>query len=54
MWLIKYAIKYTPSGTNEAYSMTEDEAPKLEAQIQRIMDARQKALQGDKKIIIQH
>ena len=51
---LKQVLTRTPSGTNEAYSMTEDEAPKLEAQIQRIMDARQKALQGDKKIIIQH
>lgn len=40
-------------GVNEAYTIAEDEAPKLEAQIQRIMDARQKALETNKAIIIQ-
>jgi len=49
---LKQVLTHTPGGANEAFTITEDEAPKLEAQIQRIMDARQKALQDSKQIII--
>lgn len=49
---LKQVLTRSP-GLNEAYTMAEDEAPKLEAQIQRIMDARQKALETNKGIIIQ-
>lgn len=50
---LKQVLTRSP-GLNEAYTMAEDEAPKLEAQIQRAMDARQKALENNKGIIIQH
>lgn len=49
---LKQVLTRSP-GLNEAYTMAEDEAPKLEAQIQRAMDARQKALETNKGIIIQ-
>ena len=47
-------LTHTPGGTNEAFTITEDESLKLEAQIQHIMDARQKALQDGKQVIIKH
>ena len=50
---LKQVLTRSP-GVNEAYTIAEDEAPKLEAQIQRIMDARQKALENKKAIILQH
>lgn len=50
---LKQVLTRGPGG-NEAYTIAEDEVPKLEAQIQRIMDARQKALENNKGIIIQH
>jgi hypothetical protein len=49
---LKQVLTRTPAGTNEVFTITDDEALKLEAQIQRIMDARQKALQDSKQIII--
>lgn len=49
---LKQVLTRSP-GVNEAYTIAEDEAPKLEAQIQRVMDARQKALESNKPIIIQ-
>jgi hypothetical protein len=49
---LKQVLTRTPSGTNEAFTITDDEALKLEAQIQRIMDARQKSLGQTKPIII--
>ena len=49
---LKQVLTRSP-GVNEAYTIAEDEAPKLEAQIQRAMDARQKALENNKGIIIQ-
>jgi len=49
---LKQVLTRSP-GVNEAYTIAEDEAPKLEAQIQRAMDARQKALETNKGIIIQ-
>jgi len=42
----------TPAGANEVFTISEDEAVKVEAQIQRIMDARQKALEQTKPVII--
>ena len=48
---LKQVLTHSP-GVNEAYTIAEDEVPKLEAQIQRIMDARQKALENNKAIII--
>ena len=50
---LKQVLTRSP-GLNEAYTIAEDEAPKLEAQIQRIMEARQKALEQNKAIVIQH
>ena len=49
---LKQVLTRSP-GVNEAYTIAEDEAPKLEAQIQRIMDARQKALENKRAIILQ-
>jgi hypothetical protein len=49
---LKQVLTHTPGGTNEVFTISDDEALKLEAQIQRIMDARQKALEQTKPIII--
>lgn len=49
----KQVLTRTPNGANEVFTITEDEALKLEAQIQRMMDARQKALEQTKPVIIQ-
>lgn len=49
---LKQVLTRSP-GVNEAYTIAEDEAPRLQAQIQRAMDARQKALETNKGIIIQ-
>lgn len=49
---LKQVLTHTPGGTNEAFTISNDEAPKLEAQIQRIMDARQKTLEQTRPIII--
>lgn len=51
---LKQVLTHAPGGTNEAFTITEDESLKLEAQIQHIMDARQKALQDGKQVIIKH
>jgi hypothetical protein len=50
----KQVLTHTPGGTNEAFTISDDESLKLEAQIQHIMDARQKALQDGKQVIIKH
>jgi hypothetical protein len=50
---LKQVLTRTPDGVNEVFTISEDEALKLEAQIQRIMDARQKALEQTKPIVIQ-
>ena len=49
---LKQVLTRTPGGVNEVFTITEDEALKLEGQIQRIMDARQKALEQTKPVII--
>ena len=49
----KQVLTRTPDGANEVFTITEDEALKLEAQIQRMMDARRKALEQTKPVIIQ-
>jgi len=49
---LKQVLTRTPKGTNEVFTITEAEALKLEAQIQRVMDARQKALEQTKPVII--
>jgi hypothetical protein len=41
-------------GVGEAFLINADEGVRLQAQIQRIMDARQKALEQQKPVIIQH
>ena len=51
---LKQVLTHTQGGTNEAFTITEDESLKLEAQIKQIMDARQKALQDSKQVIIKH
>jgi len=49
---LKQVLTRTPNATNEVFTITDDEALKLEAQIQRIMNARQKSLEQTKPIII--
>ena len=49
---LKQVLTRTPGGTNEVFTVTDEEALKLEAQIQRVMDARQKALEQTKPVII--
>ena len=51
---LKQVLTRTADGRNEVFTITEDEAVKLEAQIQHIMNARQKALEQTKPIVIQH
>ncbi len=51
---LKQLLARTGSGAGEAYLITAEESVKLQAQIQRVMDARQKALEQQKPIIIQH
>lgn len=50
---LKQVLTRTPDGTNEVFTITEDEAVKLEAQIQRIMATRRKALEQTRPVIIQ-
>ena len=50
---LKQVLTRAPGGTNEIFTISSDEALKIEAQIQRIMDARQKALEQTKPIIIE-
>ena len=50
---LKQVLTRAPGGTNEVFTISGDEALKIEAQIQRIMDARQKALEQTKPIIIE-
>jgi hypothetical protein len=49
---LKQVLARTLDGMNEVFTITEDEAVKVETQIQRIMDARQRALEQTKPIII--
>lgn len=49
---LKQVLTRTPNATNEVFTITEDEASKLETKIQRVMDARQKALEQTKPVII--
>jgi hypothetical protein len=50
---LKQVLTRIPGGANEVFTITEDESVKVEAQIQRIMDARQRALEQTKPIIIE-
>jgi hypothetical protein len=49
---LKQVLVRAASGLNEAYTIGEDEAPKLEAQIERLMGSRQKALEQARPIVI--
>jgi len=49
---LKQVLTRTPAGAYEVFTITEDEAIKVEAQIQRIMDVRQKALEQTRPIVI--
>jgi len=49
---LKQVLTRTPGSANEVFTVTAEEAVKLEAQIQRIMDARQKALEQTQPVII--
>ncbi len=51
---LKQVLTHAGSGTGEAYLITTEESARLQAQIQRVMDARQKALEQQKPIVIQH
>jgi hypothetical protein len=48
---LKQVLTRAPAGA-EVFTITEDEAVKVEAQIQRIMDVRQKALEQTRPIVI--
>jgi len=43
-----------PAGTGEAFLITPEESVKLQARIDQIMDARRKAIEQQKPVIIQH
>jgi hypothetical protein len=49
---LKQVLVRTPSGSNEVYTIGEDEAPRLEAQIERLIGSRQKALEQTRPIVI--
>jgi len=49
---LKQVLVRAASGVNEAYTLGEDEAPKLEAQIERLMGSRQKALEQTRPVVI--
>lgn len=51
---LKQVLTRAGSGSGEVYLITAEESVKLQAQIQRVMDARQKALEQQKPIVIQH
>ncbi len=51
---LKQVLTRAGSGSGEAYLITAEESVKLQAQIQRVMDARQKALEQQRPIVIQH
>jgi hypothetical protein len=48
---LKQVLTRTPAGA-EVFTITEDESVKVEAQIQRIMEVRQKALEQTRPIVI--
>jgi len=49
---LKQVLVRRPGGTNEAYTISEEEAPRLEAQIERLMGSRQKALEQSRPVVI--
>jgi len=51
---LKQVLTRSEGGVGEAFLITADEGVKLQAQIQHIMDARRKALEQQKPVIIQH
>jgi hypothetical protein len=51
---LKQLLARSPAGTNEAYTLTADESAMVETEIRRVMDARRKALEQGKPIVIQH
>ncbi|MDH4133435.1 MAG: hypothetical protein OEV31_01470 [Gammaproteobacteria bacterium] len=51
---LKQVLTAAGSGNGEVYLISAEESVKLQSQIQRVMDARQKALEQQKPIVIQH
>lgn len=51
---LKQLLARGAGGMNEAYTLTAGESEKLEAEIERVMAARRKALEQNKPVIIQH
>jgi len=49
---LKQVLVKSASGSHEVFTVTEDEAVKLEAQIRQVMDARRKALEQTQPIQI--
>lgn len=51
---LNQVLTHAPAGVGEAFLISTEESAKLQARIQQIMDARQKALEQQKPIVIQH
>lgn len=49
---LKQVLTHGATGVGEVYTVTEDESAKLEAQIERVMASRQKAIEQSRPIII--
>lgn len=51
---LKQVLTRSASGVNEVFTISNDEAPKLEAELLRVQRARDKALEQTKPIVIQN
>jgi len=51
---LQQVLTRAPAGVGEAFLISPEESTRLQARIQQIMDARQKAVEQQKPIIIQH
>jgi hypothetical protein len=51
---LKQVLTRAPAGIGEAFLISGEESTRLQTRIQQIMDARQKALEQQKPIVIQH
>ena len=51
---LQQVLTRSPTGIGEAFLISPEESARLQARIQQIMDARQKALEQQKPIVIQH
>jgi hypothetical protein len=51
---LKQVLTRSAGGVNEVFTISKDEAPKLEAELMRVQRARDKALEQTKPIVIQN